>query len=245
MVNASFKSCARILVVAALAFLVACSTKKTAQVTQPAVPPPAPPAPTATLSASPDTLQQGQSSVLSWQTSNATDINIEGLGAVPASGSRTVTPGASRTYTLTAQGAGGRKEVSTRITVNPITQSAAPAPNEGDMFAKNVKDVFFNFDDAKIRSGETTVTQSDAQFLSQHPGDKVLIEGHCDDRGSELYNLALGTKRADSVKEALIQQGIDSSRIKTISYGKEKPFCEQENEQCWQENRRDHFVLQH
>jgi peptidoglycan-associated lipoprotein len=245
MAKYGFKFCSRILVVAALSFLVACSSKKLTQVTKVAVPPPAPPAPTATLSASPDVLQQGQSSVLSWQTSNATDINIEGLGTVPASGSRTVTPGASRTYTLTAQGAGGRKDVSTRITVNAVTQSAAPMPNEGDLFAKNVKDVYFNFDDAKIRSDEATTTQSDAQFLSKHPDDKVLIEGHCDDRGSELYNLALGTKRADSVKESLIKQGIDSSRIKTISYGKEKPFCEQEDEQCWQQNRRDHFVLQH
>jgi peptidoglycan-associated lipoprotein len=245
MAKHGFKSYTRMMAVAALCFLVACSGKKLAPVAQPAVPPPAPPAPTATLSASPDVLQQGQSSVLSWQTSNATDINIDGLGTVPASGSRTVTPGASRTYTLTAQGAGGRKEISARITVNPATQSAAPIPNQGDLFAKNVKDVYFNFDDARIRSDETPVTQNDAQFLSQHPDDKVLIEGHCDDRGSELYNLALGTKRAESAKEALIQQGIDSSRIKTISYGKEKPFCEQENEQCWQENRRDHFVLQH
>ena len=244
MAKYGFKSYAPIIMMAALFILAGCA-KKVAKVTQPVVTPPAPAAPTATLSASPDILQQGQSSVLSWQTSNATDINIDGLGTVPASGSRTVTPSASRTYTLTAQGAGGRKDVSARITVNPVTQSAMPGPNEGDLFAKNVKDVYFNFDDAKIRSGEAQSAQNDAKFLSQHPDDKVLIEGHCDDRGSELYNLALGTKRADSVKESLIKQGIDSSRIKTISYGKEKPFCEQEDEQCWQQNRRDHFVLQH
>jgi peptidoglycan-associated lipoprotein len=245
MVNRSLKSCTRILAVAALSFLVACSGKKMAKVTQPAVPPPAPPAPTATLSAKPDVVQQGQSSVLSWQTSNATNITIDGLGTVPASGSKTVAPGSSRTYTLTAQGAGGRSEASARITVNPIAQSAAPEVSEADLFARNVKDVFFNFDDAKIRSDEVPVTQNDAKFFTQHPDAKVLIEGHCDDRGSELYNLALGTKRASSAKEALIQHGVDSSRIKTVSYGKEKPFCGQENEQCWQENRRDHMVLEH
>jgi peptidoglycan-associated lipoprotein len=239
MLNHSFKSCSRILVVAIMVFMVACTTKKTAKVTEPVVTPPAP-APTATISAKPDVLQQGQSSVLSWQTSNASDITIDGLGTVPASGSRTVTPSASQTYTLTAQGAGGTQQATARITVNPLAQPAAPAPSEADL-----KDVFFNFDDAKIRSDAVPVTQNDAKFLSQHPDAKVLIEGHCDDRGSELYNLALGTKRASSVRESLIQQGVDSSRIKTVSYGKEKPFCEQENEQCWQENRRDHFVLQH
>lgn len=122
--------------------------------------------------------------------------------------------------------------------------AAKPQPSESDLFAKNVRDVFFNFDDSAIRSDQAPVTQSDATFLSQHSGVNVLIEGHCDDRGSEMYNLALGERRANTVKEALIRQGVDPNRIKTVSYGKEKPFCTEDNEQCWQQNRRDHFVLQ-
>jgi peptidoglycan-associated lipoprotein len=72
---------------------------------------------------------------------------------------------------------------------------------------------------------------------------KILIAGHCDERGSDEYNLALGTSRANSVKQQLVQEGISAERIQTISYGKEKPFCSESDEQCWQQNRRDHFSL--
>lgn len=244
MLNRTFNSSFRLLALAAALLLAACNNKKMAKVAQP-VPPPPPPAPTAALSATPDSIRQGQSTVLTWQTTNATDITIEGLGVVPSSGSRSVTPPASRTYTLIAKGAGGSSQASARITVNPaIPNGASPQPSDGDLFAKNVNDVFFDFDDSKIRSNQLVVTKNDASFLGQHSNINVLIEGHCDDRGSEIYNLALGESRANSVREALIKQGIDPSRIKTVSYGKERPFCDQENEQCWQQNRRDHFVLQ-
>jgi peptidoglycan-associated lipoprotein len=130
--------------------------------------------------------------------------------------------------------------------VNPVAENVAtPEPSDADLFARNVKDVYFNFDDARIRGEEVPVTHNNSSFLNQRSNLKVLIEGHCDERGSSMYNLALGTKRAEAVKEALVQQGVDPSRIKTISYGKEKPFCTQESEDCWQQNRRDHFVLQH
>jgi peptidoglycan-associated lipoprotein len=222
--------------------MTACGTKKTAKVTPPVTTPPPLVAPTATLSASPDVIQQGQSTVLTWNTSDAADITIEGLGTVTASGSRSVTPSTSRTYTLTAKGPGGSSQSTARITVNPVVAKAQPQENQGDLL--NIKDVFFNFDDAKLRSDEAPAAQNDAHFLSQHPDVKVVVEGHCDDRGSELYNLALGVKRANTVRDSLIQQGIDPGRIKTISYGKEKPFCSEENEQCWQQNRRDHVVPQ-
>lgn len=234
----------RILLLAAISFLAACSGKKMAKVTTPVAAPP--PAPTATLSAKPDVIQQGQSAVLTWQTANAADITIEGLGPVSASGSRAVSPTSSRTYTLVAKGAGGTGQASARITVNPaVAQVMTPQPNESDLFAKNVQDVYFNFDDAKIRADQASVAQRDGSFLGQHSDIGVLIEGHCDDRGSEIYNLALGESRAAAVRQALVQQGVDPSRIKTVSYGKEKPFCTEENEQCWQQNRRDHFVIQH
>jgi len=242
MQNGRFNALVRIAVLTTLALMTACNTKKTVKVTPPATTP-APVAPTATLSASPDVIQQGQSTTLTWQTTDAADITIEGLGTVAASGSRSVTPSASRTYTLIAKGPGGASQATARITVNPVAaQAQPPRENQGDQL--NIKDVFFNFDDAKLRSDEAPVAQNDARFLSQHPDIKVLVEGHCDDRGSELYNLALGVKRANTVRDALVQQGIDPSRIKTISYGKEKPFCSEENEECWQQNRRDHVVPQ-
>ena len=103
--------------------------------------------------------------------------------------------------------------------------------------------VFFDYNKADVRSDEMPTTQNNSAFLSQHPNVKVVIEGHCDDRGSEEYNLALGTSRAESAKQALVQQGIAAERITTVSLGKEKPFCNQDNEQCWQQNRVDHFVF--
>jgi peptidoglycan-associated lipoprotein len=237
------KSSFRILLLTAAFLLVACNSKKLAKVAQPAAPTPPPPAPTATLSAAPDSIQQGQSTVLNWNTTNATDITLEGLGVVPSSGSRSVTPSASTTYTLIAKGAGGTSQAVARITVNPVV-SKVTSPSDDDLFAKNVNDVFFDFDDSRIRSNQSAVVEKDGTFLDQHSNMNLLIEGHCDDRGSEMYNLALGERRANSVRESLIHQGINPKRIKTVSYGKEKPFCNQDNEQCWQENRRDHLVAQ-
>jgi len=220
--------------------------KKAAKVTPPPPPAPVPTAPTATLAANPSVILQGQSTVLTWQTSNANEITIAGLGTLSPSGSRSITPTESTTYTLVAKGPGGTKEVSARVTVNaPIAKvTAPPPPSDEDLFGKNVKDVFFDYDKSVIRPDQTSTVQNDAAFLSQHPNIKVLIEGHCDDRGSEEYNIALGTSRAESVKQVLLQHGISAERIKTLSYGKEKPFCTQDNEQCWQQNRVDHFVFE-
>ena len=228
------------LIVVSMFFSVACS-KKVAKVAPP--PPPTPVAPTATLAANPSVVQQGQSTELTWNTTNATDITIAGLGTLPPSGSRRVTPQVSTTYTLVAKGPGGTEDATARVTVNP-TAARSHLPSDADLFSKNIKDVFFDFDRYNLRADEAPITQNDATFLAQHPNVKVLIEGHCDDRGSEEYNLALGASRADTVKNTLEQQGVSADRIKTISYGKEKPFCNQDDEQCWQQNRRDHFVFQ-
>ncbi len=228
--------------VIAILLSVGCA-KKAAKVQPPAAPPPA--VPTATLAANPDNVQQGQPTTLTWQTSNANEITIAGLGTVPASGSRSLTPATSTTYTLVAKGPGGTRDASARVTVNAKVAAATPSPSDEDLFAKNVKDVFFDFNKSNVRPDEATTAQNDAAFLEQHPAIKVLIEGHCDDRGSVEYNLALGTSRAESVKQSLLQQGVSASRLQTISYGKEKPFCTQDNEQCWQENRVDHFVFEH
>lgn len=225
------------------AFLVTGCSKKVAKATPPSPPPP-PAAPTATLAAAPDVIQQGQSTTLTWQTQDANDIAISGLGTVPASGSRSITPDSSMTYTLTAKGPGGTQDASTRVTVNPKTVAQASSESEADLFARNVKDVFFDFDRADINASAKPITQSDAQFLVQHPDLKLTIEGHCDDRGSEEYNLALGASRANAVKDALTRNGVSADRISTISYGKEKPFCSANDDQCWQQNRRGHFVAQ-
>ena len=216
--------------------------KKAAKATPPAAP--ASPTPTATLAASPDVIQQGQSTMLTWSTENASNISIEGLGELPASGSKSVTPNDSMTYTLVARGPGGTQNASARVTVNAKTaEVTAPSPSEEELFARNVKDVLFDYDKAEIRGDQAPKVQGNAAFLTQHPSIKVVLEGHCDNRGSEEYNLALGTSRAESLKKALLQQGVPEDRVKTISYGKEKPFCTEENDQCWQQNRVDHVAM--
>jgi peptidoglycan-associated lipoprotein len=217
--------------------------KKVAKVTPPPPPAATQPAPTATLAANPSVVQQGQTSTLTWQTSNANDITIAGLGTVPASGSRAVTPDSSMTYTLVAKGPGGSNEASARVTVN-VPVAAAPSPSDEDLFSRNVKDIFFDYDKFVVRPNEAPAVQNNQAFLSQHPNIKVVVEGHCDDRGSEEYNIALGTSRAETVKRTLVQQGIPADHIRTVSFGKEKPFCTEDNEQCWQQNRVDHFVFE-
>jgi len=224
-------------------FLGACH-KKTAP---PPPPPPPPPvaAPTATLTASPDTIDKGQSSTLTWQTTNATDVGIDGIGAVQPSGTQQVSPAGTTTYTLTAKGPGGTQTASATVTVNAPPPPPPPAPpslTEEQLFAQNVKDIYFDYDKSDIRASEQSSIQADAAFLQQHPNISFTIEGHCDERGSTEYNLALGDNRASAVKNALVGAGIAADRIKTVSLGKEKPFCTESNEACWQQNRRGHFV---
>jgi peptidoglycan-associated lipoprotein len=230
-----------VFVLSAILFLGACK-KKVAP--PPPAPPPAPPAPTASLSANPNSIEKGQSTTLTWQTTNATEVSIDGIGHVDANGSRQVTPADSTTYHLTAKGDGGTQEATARVTVTsaPPAEAPAPSPTEQELFAQNVKDIFFDYDKYDIRPDQQASMQADVQFLQQHASIRITIEGHCDERGSTEYNLALGTNRADAVKKALIQGGIAGDRIKTISYGKEKPFCTESNESCWQQNRRGHFV---
>jgi peptidoglycan-associated lipoprotein len=214
----------------------------------PPPPPPSPTSPTASLSANPNTLDAGQSTTLTWQTTNATDVSIDGIGPVDVSGSRQVNPTESTTYHLVAKGAGGTQDATARVTVNSASAAppvaAASNATEEELFAQNVKDVYFDYDKYDIRASDQASVQGDAQFLQQHPNIHITIEGHSDERGSTEYNLALGSNRAEAVKNALIQAGVSGNRIKTISYGKEKPFCTESSESCWQQNRRGHFVYE-
>ncbi len=235
-----------ILALAMILAVSACGKKKTAA--PPPPPPPPPPAPTASLTANPNTINAGQSSTLTWKTDYATDVEIDGFGKVDPSGSRTVIPAESTTYHLVAKNDTGTQEATARVTVTPTAAPPPPAQSSNStdeqLFSQNVKDVYFDYDSYSVEPQYEQVLQQDAQFLKQHPGMKFVIEGHCDERGSTEYNLALGDNRATSTKQALMQLGITADRIRTISYGKEKPFCTESTEACWQQNRRAHFVFQ-
>ncbi|HUI84290.1 MAG TPA: peptidoglycan-associated lipoprotein Pal [Candidatus Binatia bacterium] len=221
----------------------ACGKKKAAP--PPPPPPPPAPAPTASLTANPNTIQAGQSTTLIWKTDFATDVSIDQFGKVDPSGSRTVTPTESTTYRLVAKNDTGTQEATARVTVTAAPPPPpAPSQTEAQLFAQNVQDVFYEYDSYDISQQYQQVLQKDASFLQQHPNVRFTIEGHCDERGSTEYNLALGDNRANAAKQALISLGISADRIRTISYGKEKPFCTESNESCWQQNRRAHFVYQ-
>ena len=124
----------------------------------------------------------------------------------------------------------------------PPVVTARPAPKE---FAPEpqLPDIYFDFDKSAIRPDAAKVLQASAEWLNGHADRTLLIEGHCDERGTEAYNLALGDRRAHATRDFLVAYGVIARRINVISYGKEQPQCSEHNEECWSRNRRAHFVL--
>ena len=137
-------------------------------------------------------------------------------------------------------------------TVAPPPSTAAHKDGEGDVLSQDLAtlnrkgylvDAYFDYDQSELRADARDGLAKDAQWLKKYTSVQILLEGHCDDRGTEAYNLALGDKRASAAREYLESLGVPESRIKTVSYGKERPFCESNTDSCWQENRRDHVVV--
>ncbi len=203
--------------------------------------------PTVTLSADKTSLNPGESAKLSWTSTDATNVSIAPeVGAVTAQGTTTVTPAASTTYTITASGPGGNADASVRIAVNtPTTTSVTEAPKSStldQLFLEEVSDAYFDYDSAELRSDAKDALRKDADFFKKYPTMRITIEGHCDERGSTEYNLALGQRRANAVMQYLVSLGIPESRLNATSWGKEKPFCMEATETCYAKNRRGHFV---
>jgi peptidoglycan-associated lipoprotein len=220
--------------------------------TQPTPPPPTAAAPVInSFTAEPSTIEAGQSSSLRWSISGATDMSIDhGVGAVQSNGMRQVFPTASTSYTLTARGPGGMASRSVTVAVSnapppPPANPNAPRLSSADLLQQQAQDAFFDYDMSEIRGDGRDALTHDAALLKQifqtDPNFSVIVEGHCDERGSAEYNLALGDRRATAAKDFLVQLGVPADRLKTISYGKERPQCTEENEQCWQRNRRAHL----
>jgi peptidoglycan-associated lipoprotein len=205
------------------------------------------PAPTATITADPTTIDQGQSVVLNWRTTNATSVSIDGIGNVNTNGTQTVTPASSTNFHLVAKGDGGTTEANVRVTVNVATVPNTGNINESEVsdsaFHGAVKDLFFDYDSYNIRPADESSVTAAASYLNAHPDIKVLIAGYCDDRGSAEYNITLGENRANAAKQALVAAGVNAARIRVVSYGKERQFCTEENESCWQQNRRAQFNI--
>src|SRR3954453_1708457 len=138
----------------------------------------------------------------------------------------------------------------------PPPPAAAPAPrplSEEEIFArksvdqlnaeKPIDDVFFDLDESTVRDDGKPALQKDADWLKKWSTVQVTLEGHCDSRGSAEYNLGLGSRRASAVKDYLISLGVPQTRLTTVSKGKEQPACTEENESCWSQNRRGHFIV--
>ena len=241
---------------ALLIFTAACG-KKT-----PVAPPPPPPvatAPTATpqerpsitFTAEPSSIEKGQSAMLRWQVANATEFSIDnGVGPVGSSGQRQVYPEGTTTYTLSATGPGGSEKKSVTVNVSsappPPPPPAASNETSVDIINRDVKDIYFDYDKNDIRDDARAVLTTNAQVLKKvFASDSTItvnVEGNCDERGSAEYNVALGDRRATAAKEFLVQLGVPAERLKTISYGKEKPVCTDASESCYQQNRHDHFA---
>jgi peptidoglycan-associated lipoprotein len=162
-------------------------------------------------------------------------------------GAAATTPGAT---TAAAQPGGGGTTSSGGTTSGPTTAAPAPtatptnrpAPSEFAAVA-DLKDIHFDFDKYDIRPGDSKTLDGNAGWLKSNPNHLVLIEGHCDERGTNEYNLALGERRAKSTMNYLVSQGVQASRITIISYGEERPVCSQKTEECWAKNRRAHFLV--
>lgn len=138
----------------------------------------------------------------------------------------------------------------------PPPPRPAPAPaalTEDEIFARKsldqlnaerlLEDAFFDYDQSEIRDDARPALQKDADWLRRWTSTQLTVEGHCDSRGSSEYNLALGTRRANAVKDYLVSLGVAANRVTVVSKGKEQPFCSEESESCWQQNRRGHFVI--
>jgi peptidoglycan-associated lipoprotein len=216
-------------------------------------PPPPTPAPVVSqFSAEPTSIQRGQSSTLRWEVSGSvTSVSIDqGIGTVQNTGNRRVTPTDSITYTLTASGPGGTSTGSATISVGTpppavITPPASrPDPLDVQINSK-VQDALFDYDKSDIRDDARDVLTRDAGaikgILADFPNAVIIVEGHCDERGSAEYNLGLGDRRASAAKDFLVQLGVPESRLRTVSFGKERPQCTDANESCYQRNRRAHF----
>jgi peptidoglycan-associated lipoprotein len=206
------------------------------------------------FTAEPRTIAKGQSSTLRWSITGATDMSIDqGIGAIQSNGSRQVFPSVTTTYTLIANGPAGSDTKS--VTVEVSTPPPPPGPGgpggptltSSEMWSQQSQDAYFDYDKSDIRPDAAEALRHDAdlmkQILQRDPNFSVLIEGHCDERGSAEYNLALGDKRAASAVDFLVQLGVPAGKLGRVSYGKDKPQCTEASEDCYQKNRRAHLAV--
>ncbi|HJZ66869.1 MAG TPA: OmpA family protein [Blastocatellia bacterium] len=212
--------------------------------------------PSIRISADQEAITRGQSTTLRWSSNNADRVDISELGTVQASGSRVVSPSQSTTYTATATGPGGTDSASARVTVTEETttppgerpRTLPPNPTIAAMFNQNVQAIYFDYDKADLLPQSQDRLRRAAQWLTEAPNRTIAfrIEGNCDPRGTEEYNIGLGERRAQAAKEFLVSLGVEAPRISTVSYGKERASGTSEGSPevrpSWAHDRRDDFI---
>jgi peptidoglycan-associated lipoprotein len=209
------------------------------------------------LAADKSALDLGQATTLRWSTENAKIVTITGLGEVPGSGEREISPRASTTYTATALGDGGSASASARVTVTepppppPPVAPPPPPPAEpaaADQFRERAKSIFFDYDKSELLQPEQDKLRTLAEWLNLERNRLIAfkIEGNCDPRGTAEYNLGLGDRRSRTIRDFLVSLGVDPSRIETMSYGSEKAQGTDEGSSSsppsWAYDRRGDFV---
>jgi peptidoglycan-associated lipoprotein len=143
---------------------------------------------------------------------------------------------------VTQPGGGGPSTATPTTPAPPAAPVTRPVPKEFAAVA-DLSDIHFDFDKYEIRPGDAKTLEANAAWLKRNDNQLVLIEGHCDERGTNEYNLALGERRAKAAMNYLVSQGVQANRITIISYGEERPVCSEHNEACWAKNRRAHFLV--
>ena len=168
-------------------------------------------------------------------------------GCAPATPNKPDTVSPSSPDTAKSQGSGvgegqrgGTRESNTGSSSLKDLQEGKSPTTPG---SSPLKDIFFDFDRADLRGDARDTLRANANWLKSNPSARVEIEGHCDERGTNEYNLALGAKRAQAAKDYLVSLGITVERLSTISYGEEIPVCQEHAESCWHQNRRARFVI--
>jgi peptidoglycan-associated lipoprotein len=191
-------------------------------------------------------VERGNQTTLSWDSTNANSILIDGgVGNVAETGSIVITPGNSLTYTAIARGPGGEDRASVRVTVvepeKPVDISTDSDRVQELIDGGKVLPVFFDYDKADLSAEAKEILTENARIFRTYPNAKVVVEGHCDERGTEEYNLALGDRRAIAARDFLVLVGVDPGQLDTVSFGEERPFALGQDEAAFALNRRAHF----
>lgn len=254
------------LVRAGLAFLLVVSAGACAKRSRPAPPPPiivthqeapepeapAPdpnaPSPEIAVQVEPEVIVKGESATLDWQSQHARQVVIEGIGAVDPTGRMKVFPEDTTTYLVRAEGPGGSTQIEVRVEVTARQEVTDPEASDlpiTERFATFVKPVFFAFDSGQLSDEARLILDGNVRWLNRESYRHLqfVVEGHCDVRGTESYNLALGDQRAQVVRAYLIAQGIAADRVLTLSLGEERPFVDATDEESHALNRRAQFVM--